>query len=49
MSGDDPSACTTCALGEAIREKAALVSGTCDCLVALAGNPNTGRARSSTG
>jgi ferrous iron transport protein B len=44
MSAHDPSACSTCALGEAIREKTALFAGTCDCLVALVGNPNTGKS-----
>ncbi|HNX04521.1 MAG TPA: ferrous iron transporter B [Opitutales bacterium] len=44
MSAHDPSACSTCPIGQSIYERTALMAGTCDSLVALMGNPNTGKS-----
>ncbi|MFA5258010.1 MAG: ferrous iron transporter B [Opitutales bacterium] len=44
MSSHDPEACAACPLGRAVQERMALVSGKFDFLVALMGNPNTGKS-----
>jgi len=44
MTATDPSACATCPVGIVLREKVALLSGDYDFLVALTGNPNTGKS-----
>jgi ferrous iron transport protein B len=44
MSSHDPSACASCPIGQAMEERIALVSGEYDYLVALMGNPNTGKS-----
>jgi ferrous iron transport protein B len=44
MALHDPSACASCPIGQAMEERAALVAGRYDYLVALMGNPNTGKS-----
>ncbi len=44
MSSHDPAACDNCSLGKALRQRMAANEGRCDYLVALMGNPNTGKS-----
>ncbi len=44
MSSHNPAACANCALGKAMQTRMALLGGKSDYLVALIGNPNTGKS-----